>query len=119
MQELFLYNIRVPLYGNDDDGLTLSNCQLQDIATLIFRAVNGMLPEYIRDLFVVRNNAKNLRGTNKPIVPRKNTTTFNLKSKSFVDAKVWNSLPGELRSTTILKEFWNAVRERHLQCTVY
>ena len=69
---------------------------------LIFKAVNGMLPEYISDLFVVRNNMKNLRDTNKRAVPRKNTTTFGLKYTYFIGAKVWNSLPDELRSTTVL-----------------
>ena len=48
----------------------------QEIAILIFQAVDGMLPEYISDLFVVRDNAKNLRGTNKFVVPRKKTTDF-------------------------------------------
>ena len=93
---------RLPLYGNDDYGLTLSNRRLQEIAILIFKAVNGMLPEYISDLFVVRNNMKNERDTNKLVVLRKDTTTFGLKSTSFIGAKVWNSLPDELRSTTVL-----------------
>jgi len=30
--------------------------RLQDIAILVFKAVNGMLPEYRSALFVVRNN---------------------------------------------------------------
>ena len=51
-----IYNKRVPLHGDDDYGLTLSNRRLQDIAILIFKAVNGMLPGYRSDLFVVRNN---------------------------------------------------------------
>jgi len=38
------YNKRVPLHSDDDYGLTLSNRRLQDIAILIFKAVNGMLP---------------------------------------------------------------------------
>ena len=33
-----------------------------------------MLPGYISDLFVVRNNVKFLRGTDKLVVPRKKTT---------------------------------------------
>ena len=64
---------------------------------LIFKAVNGMLPEYICDLFV-----KNLRGANKLLIPRKNTSNFGSKSTSLIGAKVWNSLPDELRSTTVL-----------------
>ena len=37
----YVYNKRVPLHGDDDYGLTLSNRRLQDIAILIFKAVNG------------------------------------------------------------------------------
>ena len=62
---------------------------------------------------------KNLRGTNKLVVPRKNTTTFGLKSTFIIGAQVWNSLPDELRLTKIPNEFRNAIRELHLQCTVY
>ena len=94
-----VYNKRVPLHGDDDYGLTLSNRRLQDIAILIFKAVNGMLPGYISDLFVA---------------PRKKTTNFGLKSTTFIGAKVWNSLPDKLRSTKIFKEFKKAVRELHL-----
>ena len=82
-------------------GLFLCNRRLQDI--LIFKAVNGMLPEYISDLYVARNNVNCLRGTNKLVVPRKKTLNFGLKSTTFICAKVWNSLPDELRPTTILK----------------
>ena len=81
----------------------------------MFKAVNGMLPGCICDLFVVRNNVKCLRGTNKLVVPRKKSTNFGLKLyTTFIGAKVWNSLPDELRSMTVLNEFRNAVKELHL-----
>ena len=50
-----VYNKRAPLHG-DDYGLIVSNRRLQDIAILIFKAINGVLLGYISDLFVVRNN---------------------------------------------------------------
>ena len=75
-----------------------------------------MLPGYISDLFVVRNNVKCARGTNKLVVPRENTSTFDLKSTTFIGAKVWNSLPEELRSMTILKEFKNAKESYICNC---
>ena len=93
-----VYNKRVPLHGDDDYGFTLSNRRLQDIAILIFNAVNGMLPGYISYLFVVRNNVK--CSIDRLAVPRKKTTNFGLKSTTCIGAKVWNSLPDELRSTT-------------------
>ena len=109
-----VYNKRVALHDDDDYGLTLSNRRPQDVAILLFQAVNGMLPGFISDLFVLRNNVKCLRGTNKLVVPCKKTTNCSLKSTTFIGVKVWNSLPDELCSTTILKEFENAVRELHL-----
>ena len=54
--------------GDDDYDLTLSNRRLQDIVILILKAVNGRLPGYISDSFVVRSNVKCLRGTNKLVV---------------------------------------------------
>ena len=109
-----VYNKRVTPHGDDDYGLTLCNRRLQDIAILVFKAVNGMLPEYICDLFVVRNNVKCLRGTNKLVVPRRNTTNFGLKSTTFIGAKAWNSLPDGLCSLTRLKEFVTSVRKLNL-----
>ena len=105
------YNKRVTPHGDDDHGLTLCNLHLQDIAILVFKAVNGMLQEYISDLFVVRNNVQCLRGTNKLVVPHRNTTNFGLKFTTFIGAKVWNSLPDGLRSLTLLKEFVTSVRK--------
>ena len=78
------------MHGDDDYGLTLCNPFLQ--AILVFEAVNGMLPEYLSDFFVVRNNVNCLRGTNKLVVPRKKTLNFGLKFTTFIGAKVWNSL---------------------------
>ena len=83
-----VYIKQVPLYGNDAYGLTLSNRRLQNIAILIFKAANGMLREYISELFVLQGNVKNLRGTNKLILLGKNTTDFDLKFTSFIGAKV-------------------------------
>ena len=84
-----VYNKRVPLHGDDDYGLTLSNRRLQDIAILMV----------ICSSYVIMC----LRGTNKLVAPRKKTSNFGLKSTTFIGAKVWNSLPDKLRSTKILR----------------
>ena len=67
-----------------DLSFSISDVQ---VAILIFKAVNGMLPGYISDLLVVGNNVKCLRGTNKLVVPRKKTSNFGLKSTTFIGAK--------------------------------
>ena len=83
------------LHGDVDCSLTLPNPCLQDIATLIFKAVNSMLPGQISDSFVVCNNVKCLRGTDKLIVPHKKTRNIGSKSTTFIGTKVWNSLLDE------------------------
>ena len=52
-----------------------------------------MLARYISDLYVVRNNVKCLRGTNKLVVTRKKTTNFGLKSTTFVGSKLKCEIP--------------------------
>ena len=50
---------------------SLYNRCLQDLVILIFKVINSILPEYLRDLhvFVLHNHVKNLRGRNKLVVP--------------------------------------------------
>ena len=41
------------------------------------KTINNYPPEYLRDLFWLSDNIKNLRGVNKLQVPKPNTTRFN------------------------------------------
>ena len=54
------------LHGDGDYSLTLSTRRLHDIAIFIIKAVNRVLPGYISDLLVVRNNMKYLRHQQAP-----------------------------------------------------
>ena len=67
-----------------------------------------MLPEYISDLLVARNNVN----TNKLVPQRKKTLNYDLESTTFICAKVWNFLPEELRSTTIITNWVYGCCER-------
>ena len=43
---------------------------------MVFKTINNYPPEYLRDLFRLRDNIKNLRGVNKLQVPKPNTTRY-------------------------------------------
>ena len=47
---------------------TLYNRRLQDIAILMYKVKNGLCPDYISRLFIIRNNQYNLR--NNELTPR-------------------------------------------------
>ena len=84
----------------------ITSALVQDIAIWMLKLLvvyyTGIIYTYMSDLFVLRNNVRNLRGTNK-LVPCKKTRNVYLKPASFTGGNVWrNSLPAELRSPTIV-----------------
>ena len=54
---------------NKADKTTLYNHRLQNIATLIYKALNNIAPSYIKDLFNIRYTNYQLRGSNIYLYP--------------------------------------------------
>ena len=52
----------------------------------VFKTINNYPPEYLRDLFRLRDNIKNLRGVNKLQVPKPNTTRYGKNSVKYLAA---------------------------------
>ena len=48
---------------------------------------------------------------NKLVLPAAKTMTYGLKSTSYIAAKVWNSLPDNLRSVAEFASFRNELRK--------
>ena len=61
--------------------------------------------QYIQSLFNIRENKENPRGNNKLVLPVAKTTTYELKSTSYVAARTWNALPDNLRSVADFAHF--------------
>ena len=77
---------------------------------IFFKCLINRAPEYLRDMFCIRDNIKNLRGTNKLVIPKANSSRFGLKSLRYTTAKAWNSLPDTMRTLTSAEAFRQAVR---------
>ena len=73
--------------------------------------MNHYPPEYLRDLFRLRDNIKNLRGVNKLQVTKPNTTRYGRKSVKYLAAITWNKVPNTLRSLNSLLAFKKAIRQ--------
>ena len=76
-------------------------------------------PEYLRDLFRLRDNIKNLRGVNKLQVPKPNTTRYGKNSVKYLAAITWNKISDTLRSLSTLSAFKKAVRQLRFQLILY
>ena len=60
----------------DRIGYSLVDRRIQNLLIIVFKTINNYPPEYLRDLFRLRDNIKNLRGVNKLQVPKPNTTRY-------------------------------------------
>ena len=77
----------------------------------VFKTINNYSPEYLSDLFRLRDNIKNLRGVNKLQVPKPNTTRYGKNSVKYLAAITWKKISDTLRSLTTLPGFKKEVRQ--------
>ncbi len=61
--------------------MSTQECQRSRIiATEVYKAVNGMTPNYIQELFEVNKIPYNLKDPTRTIIPKSNSTTYGLES---------------------------------------
>ena len=78
------------------------------IILLTFKALNGLAPQYIRDLLIVRESSSyNLRNNSKNllVIPRTRTTSYGDRAFYHAAPALWNSLPSELHNIEELSVF--------------
>ena len=95
----------------DRIGYSLVDRRIQNLLVIVFKTINNYPPEYLRDLFRLRDNIKNLRGVNKLQVPKPNTTRYGKNSVKYLAAITWNKISDTLRSLSTLSAFKKAVRQ--------
>ena len=78
-----------------------------EINTMVFKALKGLAPEYLTDLFIRNSEShlRSLRNTNADLHFPKKTTNNGQKGFSYSDAKSWNALPLEIKQASSLLAF--------------
>ena len=77
----------------------------------VFKALNGVSPPYIQELFREKDVPYNLRSSKIVIQPRCKTTTHGISSLSYQGAKLWNNLPENVKGAPSVKEFKTLVEK--------
>ena len=62
---------------------SLMDRRIQNLSIIVFKAINNYPPEYLRDLFRLRDNIKNLRGVNKLQVSKPNMARYGKNSVNY------------------------------------
>ena len=78
-----------------------------EINTMVFKALNGLAPEYLSNLFI-RNSESHLmalRNTSTDLQLPKKSATNGQKCFSYRGAKSWNCLPFQIKQASSLKVF--------------
>ena len=73
------------------------------ILLTVFKILQGRAPEYLTELITIYNPGRSLRSNGNLIlnVPRSNTKSWGDRAFSIAGPRLWNSLPIELRTTTL------------------
>ena len=89
---------------------TLHLGRLRTIALETFKCFNNTAPTYIRDLVNLKQSSSSFRYENTLQIPTARTVAYGQTSLRFEAARVWNSLPNELRKVTAFRDFERLVR---------
>ena len=65
------------------------------MATEVFKIVNDMSTEYIKDLITIQNSSYNFRRENQASIPQVKSTRYGLRSFRYEAARIWNCLPND------------------------
>ena len=82
-----------------------SQRQIQN-ALMVFKSLNGLVPEYLTSKFIKRNESKySLRDSVSKLVVPCPRTNYLKNSFSYSGATLWNSLPCSIRESSSLNQF--------------
>jgi hypothetical protein len=101
---------------------TLEVNRQRNIAIETYKIMNGLAPEFLKDLFITNNLRYNTRQCNNLKVPTVRTTTYGIHSIKCFAVKIWNSLPKETVLSKSLKDFkmkikdWNGFKCKCFMC---
>lgn len=89
---------------------TLHMNRLRSIATEKLKCINNMSPVYLRDLVEIKQSQYTFRYENTVKIPTVRTVTYGQRSFRFESARVWNSLPNDIRKAESFAQFKGLIR---------
>ena len=79
--------------------MNLESSCVKNMLVTTNKTLYGIAPPYLRSLMEQQTTAYNLRGSLKFDLPRVTTTSYGLQSFRYAAPQVWNTLPGNIRTS--------------------
>ena len=89
---------------------TLLIFRLRSIAIEVFKCVKKMSPSYLHDMYQSKSIKYEMRDSERLELPYFNTYKFGFRSLKYFGAKLWNSLPIEMKTCVTLSEFKKLIK---------
>ena len=114
----FVYRDKISTYETlvvKNGCSTLANQRLAKMLNTVFGAIkNGNVPTSISELTTARNSNYNLRGDAILKLPKVNSTKYGIKSWRYQAARLWNTIPNNLRNIDSYRSFKRGLKELDL-----
>ena len=91
-------------------ALSLSMLRLKYMIIEVYKCIYKLNPEYMNDMFLLKESGYDLRDTSIAYQPKFKSITFGYRSFTYYGSKLWNSMPLYLKQ---IKEFHVFKRELH------
>jgi hypothetical protein len=104
----FVYNDYISSYDQllqKANMNTLYLCRLRSIAIETFKIMNNIGPNYLSDLLEEKSHEHDMRSKRNVTQPKVNSVSYGINSFRYKGAKIWNSLPNNLKHCLTLEEF--------------
>ncbi len=75
--------------------------RLRTIVTEVYKAINGMSPNILQDLFVIKANVHDLKYNNKMKLYKFKTMTYGKHPITYVTGILWNSINVDIKIRTM------------------
>ena len=110
----------LPLFNNSQ-LLRLSDISNLQLASFVFECVNGLSPQFFENYFtsiaskhgIFRNMTVSTRGN--LFLERQHTIQYRITSVQYSGAKLWNSIPSEIRLSSTVKQFRTKLKKHYLK----
>jgi hypothetical protein len=90
---------------------TMHLSRMKCIVIEVFKCLYDLNPEFMNDMFIVKETKFNLRDPSILIVPRFKTIMYGKKTFQYYGAHLWNRLPPNYKECLTINEFKNMLQQ--------
>ena len=89
---------------------------VKSTAIMMYKVRKGTAPSYVNELFNLQQSQYEMRDNDKFVLPNYNTISYGKSSLKYFGAKLWNSIPVDIKSSPSLSTFKTSVNKWLLTC---